>query len=105
VWLHGVVAPDRRRAVFAMVRFGSDARSVPAPLRLPGLDPRLEYVVEPCDGIPLPPDLRRPTVPWLEAGGVTLGGAVLEHVGLAAPVLNPGRAVVIELAARPDAVH
>jgi alpha-galactosidase len=105
VWLHGVVAQDRRRAVFAVVRFGSDARAVPAPLRIPGLDPRLAYRIESCDGIPLPPDLRRPTVPWLEAGGVTLSGAVLDHVGLAAPVLNPGRALVIELAAQADAVQ
>src|SRR5206468_3660047 len=36
-WLHGVVAQDRRQAVFALVQLATSAELVPARMRLAGL--------------------------------------------------------------------
>ena len=43
VWGHGVVAPDRRRALFAHVQLDESVSNRGAVLRLRGLDPELRY--------------------------------------------------------------
>jgi alpha-galactosidase len=98
-WVHGVVAPDRRRALYAFVQLTTSARSVPEPARLPGLEPGLSYRVEPVHpaGEPTGPQLAPP--PWLTAGGVTLPGQVLGAVGLPMPVLHPEQALLLTVRA------
>jgi hypothetical protein len=39
-WAHGVVSPDRSRALFAFVAMDSCVAAQPGRMRLPGLDPR-----------------------------------------------------------------
>jgi alpha-galactosidase len=91
-YLHGVVAPDRQRAVFAYVQLAARVADVPEPIRLPGLDPTRTYTVEAVgprpDGVALPPWTARP---------LELSGAALSDLGLPAPALRPTTALVLAL--------
>jgi alpha-galactosidase len=96
--VHGVVAADRSDALFALVQLTTPETSVPGVVRLPGLDPARSYRVSaqaPGDR-PATRGLRPPA--WL-ADGVTLPGAVLEHVGLRAPALNPEQLLLLRVEA------
>ncbi|HEV7646998.1 MAG TPA: alpha-galactosidase [Actinophytocola sp.] len=92
-YVHGVVARDRSAAVFAYVQLRTSARGVPAPMRLPGLDPDRRYRV----------DLLEPAGPPMTIGrapGWTpreLTGRVLAEVGLRPPVLAPEQAWLVEV--------
>ena len=59
--VHGVVAADRREAVFAYVQLATGASQVPGCVRLAGLDPRARYRVTAPDlaGGPAPSRSRR----------------------------------------------
>jgi alpha-galactosidase len=92
--VHGVVADDRSAALYALVQLTTPETSVPGVVRLPGLDPARSYRVSaqaPGDR-PATRGLRPPA--WL-AEGVTLPGAVLEHVGLRAPALHPEQLLLV----------
>ncbi len=119
VHLHGVVAPDRSRALFAFAPADS-LYPDPAPrLRFRGLDPERAYRVrpvlvgsapsglkpprwwgEPATPAPTPPPDRpyTPRVP-LDADfpGAVFTGAALEHVGVAAPIVHPDQVVLIRI--------
>ncbi|MEQ8968625.1 MAG: alpha-galactosidase [Azospirillaceae bacterium] len=92
---HGVVAPDRGRALFVVARTGDAPTRIAPPLALPGLDPDRAYRVR----LALPaPDDARMTTPVLEAiagEGALLPGAALTTIGLRLPVLWPGTALVL----------
>ncbi|WP_137845518.1 alpha-galactosidase [Microbacterium sp. 2FI] len=94
VLIHGVVAPDRRSALFSYAVLEATDAALPAPLRLAGLEPAVRYRVSVVDvGAPALSVQDTPP-PWLKAG-VTLPGAVLQQVGLPMPLLAPGNALVI----------
>jgi alpha-galactosidase len=97
LWVHGVVAQDRSRAVYALVQMATSVQSPPGRVRLPGLDPAASYRVA-----PLPPGdrLRGPAGSALEwwGGGVTLPGRALGAAGVRAPIQHPERLVLIEAA-------
>ncbi|MFE9751257.1 alpha-galactosidase [Saccharothrix saharensis] len=97
--LTGAVAPDRAHAVYRLSRTDSGDRAVPPPIRLPGLDPTRRYRVRVVDELPAPRllDVRPPA--WLAAGETTATGRVLAEAGLAAPLLAPAQALVLELTA------
>ncbi|MEO6879346.1 MAG: alpha-galactosidase, partial [Mycobacteriaceae bacterium] len=98
--LHGVVAPDGARAVFAFVALGTMAATRPGARVLPGLDPSRSYRVLLPDGVPNPVVLHRSEPGWMGAartGGVVVAGTVLSEVGLSMPVLAPGQALLIEV--------
>lgn len=94
----GVVAPDRRRAVFVYARLTASAFETPEPVRFAGLDREATYTVQVAQPAPrsLRSGLAQPE--WLDAETV-VGGAVLETIGLPAPLLHPAAAVVVELSA------
>ncbi|MFF7994352.1 alpha-galactosidase [Kitasatospora xanthocidica] len=98
-WLHGVVAEDRRHAVFNLVQLTASTDSVPGRLRLPGLHPNLTYTVT------VRPEIRptqahpSTTVPWITRGTVHATGSVLDTVGLAAPLLDPEQCLLLEVLA------
>jgi alpha-galactosidase len=94
--VHGVVAPDRRHAVFAYVTLDAPQAALPAPVRFPGLDPDLPYTVTPLLTGPVMQDA---PPPWLAAGSVTLPGRVLSETGLAVPLLKPQQAALFEVTA------
>jgi alpha-galactosidase len=96
--VHGVVADDRSEALYALVQLTTPETSVPGVVRLPGLDPARSYRVSaqaPGDR-PATRGLRPPA--WL-ADGVTLPGAVLEHMGLRAPALHPEQLLLVRVEA------
>lgn len=101
VLVHGVVAPDRSRAIFAHVVLDSP-HSAPGPrLRFRGLDAPRRYAVRPAL-IGARPSGLVPPAWWGEAvggddtayPGVEVTGAALAGVGLAAAMLHPDQAVL-----------
>jgi alpha-galactosidase len=95
LWVHGVVAPDRSRAVYALVATATGVWTPPGRVRLPGLDPDATY-----HAAPLAPGDRiegpgRSELPWWDTGA-RLSGRALERVGIQAPNLFPERLVLIE---------
>jgi alpha-galactosidase len=106
--VHGVVAPDRSAAIFAMAVLGSLA-AVPGPrIRYRGLDPDSSYRVRPVIVGAAPSGLRAPAWWGSERDGypgTVLSGAGLAEVGVTPPVVHPDQAVLfrVERLPRPSA--
>jgi alpha-galactosidase len=94
ILVHGVVAPDRSRALFAMVPTDSLYPDPPARLRFRGLDPARRYRVRPVPAGSAPAGLRPPRWWGSEWEGEVFSGAALEHVGVACPRVYPDQAVL-----------
>jgi alpha-galactosidase len=99
--VHGVVAPDRREAVYAIVALATSIDEIPSPVRLPGLDPDRTYRVQRLSvgGHAALGPAALP--PWV-LSGATLPGRVLDTVGLQPPVLQPEQALVLHVTAEGD---
>ena len=95
VTVHGVVAPDRSDALFALVQLTSPETSVPGAVRLPGLDPARRYRVQLQPPGDLPAHMRGIRPPPWTAEGITLPGSVLGTVGLRSPALFPEQLLLI----------
>jgi alpha-galactosidase len=100
VLVHGVVAPDRSRALFAMVTMASPYPDPVRRLRFRGLDRHRAYRVRPVLVRPAP-DRTRPR--WWGPGlrGEVFSGAALELPGVACPRVHPDQVVLY----RADAVE
>jgi alpha-galactosidase len=101
IWLHGVVAPDRSEAVYCYLRLETSPSAVGGRIRLPGLDSRTRYRVTRRDEIGTAGVSGRSLSDWWQAGTTSARGAVLAQIGLQAPVLHPGQAVVLHVQAPP----
>jgi alpha-galactosidase len=96
--VHGVVALDGSEAVFALVALATGVFSPGGRFRLPGLDPAARYRLRPLPPGDRPSGLESLAQPdWLEAGGVTLPGAVLAESGLEFPIFHPEQALLLHL--------
>ena len=96
LWVHGVVAQDRSRAVYALAQVATSVQSPPGRVALPGLAPEARYRVT-----PLPPGDRlrgaaSNTLAWW-GEGVTLPGVVLGDLGVRAPIQHPERLVLLQV--------
>jgi alpha-galactosidase len=101
--MYGVVADDQSVAVFCAAALAAPRAALPAPLRFSGLAPQTTYRVKPLS-LGMPPRVIQDAPPtWLAEGEVFLSGAVLERVGLPAPLLAPEQAAVYLLEAVPAA--
>ncbi|MCO8270232.1 alpha-galactosidase [Actinoplanes sp. TRM 88003] len=98
--VHGVVASDRKSAIYALVSLRAGGEAVPAPVRFPGLDPVRRYTVRPLVLGSPPRTLQDAPPPWLAAGSVTLPGRVLAEVGLPVPLLTPEQAQIFTVEAK-----
>lgn len=96
-WLHGVVAADRREALFAYVRLATSPDALPGRLRLPGLDPAATYRVEHRQE--LGPAAHGGWPAWWRQGRTVAAGAALAAVGLPAAPLGPGQGVLVHVSA------
>jgi alpha-galactosidase len=96
--VHGVVASDRRHAVFSVAMLASATTALPPAVRMPGLDPDATYTLRVLDLGPAR-TIQDSNPPWLDAGEVRLGGRMLGEVGLPMPLLAPENALVLELVA------
>jgi alpha-galactosidase len=91
VLVHGVIAPEKSRAVFAMAVLDSPYPDPAGRLRFRGLDPDRVYRVRPVTAAGLPAGVVPPE--WW-ADGVALSGAALAHAGVASPRLYPDQVVL-----------
>jgi alpha-galactosidase len=111
VMVHGVVAPDRSRAVFAVATMDSLYPDPPPRLRFRGLERDRSYRLRPVlvgaapaglrpppwwgGSLAAPPDERPPRIPpHTHFPGECFTGAVLEHVGVASPRVYPDQVVL-----------
>ena len=96
LFVHGVVSPTGSEAIFAMVVLGSLDASPGDRIRFRGLDPRRSYRLRPLIVGSPPSGLRAPR--WWGDGpdhpGIVLSGAAIEHVGVAAPIVDPDQVVL-----------
>ncbi|HEX8095142.1 alpha-galactosidase [Jatrophihabitans sp.] len=96
-WAHGVISPDRSRALFAFVAMDSGVSAQPGRMRLPGLDPRRRYRVEPIELSAGSMVRSRSGFPsWWNRPPV-VAGRLLQDVGLQAPMLYPEQALLFRL--------
>jgi alpha-galactosidase len=94
VLVHGVVAPDRSRALFAMVTLASPYPDPVPRLRLRGLDQGAAYRLRP-EVVGAGPSGLRPPVWWGDDHqGRVFTGATLEHLGVACPRVHPDQVVL-----------
>lgn len=99
LWLTGAVAPDRRQALYSVTFMDRPATWPPGPVRLPGLNPDLTYLVTPLE--PQPGTLTgffEP--PWWTVDGTTLSGAVLGRRGVQIPARWPDEVVLLHVQAQ-----
>ena len=95
LWLHGVVAPDRSEGLYAYLRLETSPSAVGGRIRLPGLDPRTRYVLTRRDEVGPVGAGQRAAPSWWASGTVTASGSVLEQIGLPAPQIYSGQAIVM----------
>lgn len=93
--VHGVVAGGREHAVFAYVQMATARASVPAPLRLDGLDPDSRYRVSVITDLGEPRLAARGRPDWIETT-IEASGAFLAGHGLPMPVLDPESCLLVE---------
>ncbi|MGN6426159.1 MAG: alpha-galactosidase [Leifsonia sp.] len=119
LWVSGVVAPDRGRALFSLAYLGRSDAGPLGRITLRGLDPDRSYRVRPLalgdpaggyrvppwfagteSGVPVGTDgstpLSRSLTPE-ETEGVVLSGRTLEAAGLSAPLSFPDRVWLIDV--------
>ncbi|WP_187976471.1 alpha-galactosidase [Mycetocola sp. JXN-3] len=97
--LHGVVASDGSRAIYAWERFATSAVAHTPRVRFPGLDPEARYrvAIRREVGPAQPHQVADPE--WLPTGesAPILSGFVLGVTGVPLPLLNPGNALLFDL--------
>ena len=94
-FVHGVVAQDKSRAIFALVSLRGMPASTPNSLRFEGLDVGASYRVKLVEPAGKAHYISRQSPKWFD--GVVLTGAALARVGLRPPILAPENAILIEL--------
>lgn len=95
LWLHGVVSPDRSRAVYAIVQIATSVQSPAGTILLPGLDPAARYRLRPlAPGDRLDGPARSPLPWWTD--GTELPGHLLTAAGVQAPTMHPERIALVE---------
>jgi alpha-galactosidase len=81
-FVHGVIAADRSTAIIALVQLDVAAHSLPAPVRVPGLDPGRAYLVSRIDP-------RDSSADEMALPDEAISGAVLANAGLQVQQVNP----------------
>jgi len=94
IQVHGVVAPDRSRALFAMAVTDSIVPDPAVRLRLRGLDPAGRYRIRPVLVGAEPPGLIAPAWWGADRSGRILTGAALARAGVACPRMFPDQVVL-----------
>ena len=89
---HGVYSADRGEALISIARTASAMSLVPAPVRLPGLDPDARYRIE---RVAFSANTRVDRVDGVD--GAVISGGLLAVVGLQLPVMNLESALLYHL--------
>ncbi|MFE6974062.1 alpha-galactosidase [Streptomyces sp. NPDC057682] len=105
-YLHGVVAPDARTALYCWARTATSVPAQSGRVPLPGLVPERAYRIRIRTEAGLP-SFHQVTAPaWYGAaldGWVPVPGTVLTRAGLPLPTLDPAQALLIEVGEQPPA--
>ena len=94
ILVHGVLAPDRSRALFAMAITDSVAPDPAARLRLRGLEPAARYRIRPIIVGAEPSGLIAPQWWGADRAGRIITGAALDRAGVACPRVHPDQVVL-----------
>ena len=94
-YLHGVVAHDVSKAIFAYVQLTPTDSVFPSALKFPGLDPLATYSVKAVYPAGKPRYMLISPPEWMS--GVRLSGSALASIGVTAPTLAPANAFLIEI--------
>ena len=94
-FVHGVVAQDKSRAIFALVALRGMPSATPNALRFEGLDAKASYRVKLVEPAGKAHYIGRQSPKWLD--GVVLTGAALALVGVRPPILAPENAILVEV--------
>jgi alpha-galactosidase len=94
-FVHGVVAQDKSRAIFAYVTLRAMKGQTPNVLRFEGLDPAANYRVKVVEPAGAPQYVQRVMPTW--PSGIELSGEALARVGVRPPILAPENAFLVEL--------
>jgi alpha-galactosidase len=95
-YLYGVVGKNESLFIFAALRPTTTSHS--PNLRLRGLDRSKNYQVAAVFPAGIPGMMLISPPGWLTEGVMTTG-AILEEIGLPAPILQPAQALIIEIKA------
>ena len=94
-FVHGVVAQDKSRALYAYVTLRAMKGQTPNVLRFEGLDSNATYRVKMVTPAGAPQYIHRGLPAWLD--GIELTGEALARTGVRPPILAPENAFLIEL--------
>jgi alpha-galactosidase len=100
---HGVVAPDRSRALFAWVCLATSNGVQAGRVCFPGLDRAVDYRIAVREEAGFP-SLHERAPEWMDiarSGSLIVSGQLLAMVGLPMPTLDPEQAMLLELDACP----
>lgn len=101
--LHGVVAHDRRAALFCWARLATSPEGESGRIPIPGLAADLDYQLRIRTELGTPTWHHKAPPPWVTqamSDWIPVPGAVLTSSGLPMPTLNPQQAMLIELRSR-----
>ncbi|MFM6980513.1 MAG: alpha-galactosidase [Micrococcales bacterium] len=94
-FVHGVVAQDQSRAIFAYATLTAMPGQTPAAMRFEGLDPQAIYRVKMVTPAGEPQYIGRVMPKW--QSGIELSGEALAKLGVRPPILAPENAFLVEL--------
>lgn len=98
IWISGVVAPDRSRALFGVAALRRSATWPPGPVQLPGLDPDRRYRIEVAERS-LPDRARASQLPEWVLDAQVVSGQVLQRAGVQLIALQPESSYLISVTA------
>lgn len=94
-FVHGIVAQDQSRAIFAFVTLRAMSGATPNAVRFEGLESEALYRVKLVTPAGEPRYVHRQLPLWTEGAHMT--GAALARVGVRPPILAPENAILIEV--------
>jgi alpha-galactosidase len=94
-YLYGVVSADTKKSIFAYVQLTPTVTVHPAALKFIGLDATASYSIKAVYPAGKPRFMLITPPQWMD--GITMSGSALETIGVAAPILAPANAVLIEI--------
>ncbi len=94
-YLHGVISVDNSKAIFAYVQLTPTVAVHPALIKFAGLEDAATYSIKAVFPAGSPRYMQIAPPAWM--AGIKLSGSALAHIGVAAPILAPANAILIEI--------
>jgi alpha-galactosidase len=101
-WTYGVVSRQGDRALLAFVAMATGVSAQPGRVRVPGLDAKAQYRLEPVDLSAAALFANSGTIPAWVTDPLAVSGEALATVGLQAPMLYPEQAFLVRVVRNDD---